>query len=85
MMVKPISITISTKPPINPGAARSLVTRPIAAPPAAQTQTPSRNQVGINRIARSEPRAASIRINKRPIAATLAIEMRATPAATGGL
>ena len=85
MMVKPISITISTRPPIRPGEARSLATVPIAAAAAATTQTPSRNQVGIKRIARSEPRAASVRISNKPTAATLATEMRATPAATAGL
>ena len=58
MMVKPISMTISTSPPISPGEARSLVTYPIAAAAAAATQTPSRNQVGISSTARSEPRAA---------------------------
>ncbi len=68
MMVKPISMTISTRPPISPGAARSLVSPPSAAAPAATTQTTSRNQVGISITARSEPRAAIDRISRKPIA-----------------
>ncbi len=70
---------------MRPGAARSLVSTPSAAAPAAATQTTRRNQVGINMTARSEPRAAMLRISRNPIAATVAIEMRATPAATGAL
>ena len=85
MMVKPISMTISTRPPISPGAAMSLVSPPSAAAPAATTQTTSRNQVGISITARSEPRAAIDRMSRKPIAVTVAIEMRATPAATGAL
>ena len=35
--------------------------------------------------ARSDPRAARLRMRRSPIPATVAIEMRATPAATGAL
>ena len=35
--------------------------------------------------ARSEPLAAKLRISNNPMPATLAIEMRATPAAIGAL
>ena len=56
--VKPISITISTRPPSSAGATMSLVTHPATARPAARTQETSRNQVGISRTARSKPWAA---------------------------
>ena len=83
--VKPISMTISTRPPISPGDARSLVNVPMTVKPAAATQTSSRNQVGISITARSEPRAAMLRTRMKPMPATVAIEMRATPAAIGAL
>ena len=39
----------------------------------------------ISMTARSEPRAAMLRIKRKPIEATVAMERRATPAATGAL
>ena len=51
--VKPISITISTRPPISAGCTRSLPIWPVTAKPAAVTQTTSSSQVGTSRIARS--------------------------------
>ena len=53
MTVKPISMTISTRPPISAGETRSLVSEPVTVKPAATTQTSSRNQVGISITARS--------------------------------
>ncbi len=53
MTVKPISMTISTRPPISAGETRSLVSEPVTVKPAPMTQTSSRNQVGISMTARS--------------------------------
>ena len=53
--VKPISITISTRPPSSAGPTMSLVTMPVTASAAATTQTTSRSQVGISSTARSKP------------------------------
>ena len=53
MMVKPISITIKTRPPMSAGATRSLVSVPVTVKEAQITQASSRNQVGISMTARS--------------------------------
>ena len=53
MIVKPISMTISTKPPMSAGETRSLVSVPVTVKLAQMTQASSRNQVGINMTARS--------------------------------
>ena len=53
MMVKPISITSSTRPPIRAGETRSLEKMPSTVQPAAVTHMDSRNQVGISITARS--------------------------------
>jgi hypothetical protein len=51
--VKPISSTISTRPPNSAGATRSRWNCPVTVKLAAVTQTASRNQVGISITARS--------------------------------
>ena len=53
--VKPISITISTRPPSSAGPMMSFVTRPVTARPAAVVHTTSNSQVGISNTARSKP------------------------------
>ena len=53
MMVKPISITISTSPPIRAGDTRSLLNTPSTASPEAVTHMDRMNQVGISITARS--------------------------------
>ena len=53
--VKPISMTMSTRPPSSAGATMSLVTTPVTARLAANTQTTSSSQVGISSTARSKP------------------------------
>ena len=55
MMVKPISITSSTRPPSSAGEARSLASEPLTVKAAAQTQTTSSSQVGMSMTARSTP------------------------------
>ena len=55
MTVKPMSITISTRPPSKAGPTMSFVTRPETVSAAAKAQTTSRNQVGISSTARSKP------------------------------
>ena len=53
--VKPISITISTRPPSSAGPTMSLVTTAMTANAAAITHTTSSSQVGISSTARSKP------------------------------
>ena len=53
--VKPISMTISTRPPSSAGPMMSLVTQPVTVSTAAMVQITSRNQVGISSTARSKP------------------------------
>jgi len=72
-------MTISTRPPIRPGATMSLVNR--QAPRAGGDDPDDQQEPGRNQHHRaSEPRAAIDRMSTKPIAATVAIEMRATPA-----
>ena len=53
MMVKPISITSSTRPPMRAGDTRSLENTPSTVKPAAVTHMDRMNQVGISITARS--------------------------------
>ncbi len=53
MTVKPMSMTMSTRPPISAGGTRSRVREPVTVKLAATTQTSSRNQVGMSITARS--------------------------------
>ena len=53
MIVKPISMTSSTRPPISAGETKSLEKTPSIVKPAAVTQVESRIQVGISMTARS--------------------------------
>ena len=53
--VKPISMTISTRPPSSAGPMMSFCATPITARPAANVQTTSSSQVGISSTARSKP------------------------------
>ena len=53
--VKPISMTMSTRPPSSAGPTMSLVTHPNTVSAAAITQATSSSQVGINNTARSKP------------------------------
>ena len=53
MIVKPISMTISTRPPMRAGETRSLVSDPVTVKPAAVTQTTRSSHVGISMTARS--------------------------------
>ena len=86
MMVKPISMTISTRPPISPGATMSLVSvaerRRAGGDHPDDEQEPGRESASPRGPSRAPP---VDRMSRKPIAVTVAIEMRATPAATGAL
>ncbi len=53
MIVKPMSMTISTRPPIRAGETRSFVSVPVTVKAAAHTHMSIRNQVGMSITARS--------------------------------
>ena len=72
MMVKAISITISTSPPASAGCTTECSMRPVTASHAAATQKSRMIQVGISMIARSKPRIASQRMTPSPTAAVSA-------------
>ena len=84
MMVKAISMTISTSPPASAGCTTEWSMRPVTASQAATTQKSRMIQVGISMIARSKPRIASHRMTPSPTAAVSPSDRRATPAATLG-